>query len=83
MKDKKFFGIFICLMLLMFIFTGCAGDDDEEDLEVDENAIKMQQFIEDISLYAKKINPNFIIIPQNGSELAFEETDMDSGIRQS
>ncbi|MCL2130532.1 MAG: endo alpha-1,4 polygalactosaminidase, partial [Treponema sp.] len=33
--------------------------------------------------YAKKINPNFIIIPQNGSELAFEETDMDSGIRQS
>ena len=83
MKDKKFFGIFICLMLLMFIFTGCAGDDDEEDLEVDENAIKMQQFIEDISLYAKKINPNFIIIPQNGSELAFEDTDIDAGILKS
>jgi cysteinyl-tRNA synthetase len=36
---------------------------------------KMQQFVIDISAYAKKIDPDFIIIPQNGIELAFDKAN--------
>ncbi|MGV9003418.1 endo alpha-1,4 polygalactosaminidase [Flavobacterium sp.] len=35
------------------------------------SAEKMQDFIINISTYTRKTNPNFIIIPQNGAELAF------------
>jgi cysteinyl-tRNA synthetase, unknown class len=39
----------------------------------------MQDFIIDISNYSKGINPNFIIIPQNGIELAFSNCDTQEG----
>ena len=35
--------------------------------------IKMQHFVIDISKYARSIDSTFIIIPQNGPELAFEK----------
>ncbi len=38
----------------------------------------MQQFVIDISNYAHQFNPNFILIPQNGIELAFEGVSNDS-----
>ena len=45
-------------------------------------AKKMQDFIISISNYTRKINPNFIIIPQNGSELAFENGKTDKKFDQ-
>lgn len=39
----------------------------------------MQQFVQDISSYAKGIKSNFLIIPQNGSELAFNNLDPSEG----
>lgn len=36
-------------------------------------AYKMQDFVIDISKYARSIDSNFIVIPQNGPELAFEK----------
>jgi cysteinyl-tRNA synthetase len=36
---------------------------------------KMQQFVIGISKFAKKQNPKFIIIPQNGEELIFNSSD--------
>ncbi|HLP13473.1 MAG TPA: endo alpha-1,4 polygalactosaminidase [Flavobacteriales bacterium] len=35
----------------------------------------MQKFVIAISSYARSFNPNFIVIPQNGTELAFEHVD--------
>jgi|APEBP8051073403_1049400.scaffolds.fasta_scaffold00121_61 cysteinyl-tRNA synthetase len=45
-------------------------------------AEKMQDFIINISDYTRKINPNFIIIPQNGAELAFENGKTDKKLDQ-
>lgn len=37
----------------------------------DKAAVKMQEFVINISTYARTLDPDFIIIPQNGSELAY------------
>jgi len=63
---------------LGFLYS-CVGDG-KTDYDTDENAARMQLFVEDISAYAKGINPDFIIIPQNGAELAYNYTDPDEGV---
>lgn len=45
--------------------TGC-GDDDDIDSEYKQ---EMRNFVQGISQYAKAIDNNFIVIPQNGQEL--------------
>jgi cysteinyl-tRNA synthetase len=40
----------------------------------------MQNFVKDISAYARGITPDFIIIPQNGPELAFNNAEPDEEI---
>lgn len=45
----------------------------EKQSEIAAN--KMKEFIINISNYARKFNPEFIIIPQNGIELAFRKLD--------
>lgn len=49
----------------------------------DKAALKMQEFIIGISEYTKNINPGFIIIPQNGIELAFTNCDTAEGFNAS
>ena len=44
-------------------------------------ATKMQDFVIDISKYSKGIDSNFIIIPQNGPELAFEKLNTSGKFR--
>lgn len=43
----------------------------------------MQNFIIALSDYAKSVDSDFIVIPQNGIELVFTETDMESGLNMS
>lgn len=62
--------------LIVYLFLACSKDD-----KVDEAAGKMQQFVVGISDYVKNLDPGFIIIPQNGIELAFENTDPAEGIK--
>jgi len=82
MKTTRFFFFLFAIIPLLGILNSCNGDGE---VDVSENAIKMQEFIEGISKYAKveKGKPGFIIIPQNGSELAFWETDLHEGIMPS
>lgn len=40
----------------------------------------MQEFVINIANYGKSINSNFIVIPQNGPELAFNNLDINDGI---
>lgn len=42
--------------------------------------LKMQEFVIGISEYARKIKPDFIIVPQNGAELAFNKLNPDAGV---
>lgn len=46
----------------------------------DKAAEKMQEFVQSISHYARKSDSDFIIIPQNGAELAFNYQDISDGI---
>lgn len=41
--------------------------------------LKMQEFVIQISDYARKADPDFIIVPQNGAELAFNKLNPDAG----
>jgi len=66
------------LVIIITVFIISCGKEDEMERE---RAKKMQDFVIEISSYARAVKPGFIIIPQNGIELAFNETDMDSGIR--
>ena len=43
--------------------------------------IKMQEFIISISNYARAQDPDFILIPQNGEEILFEDIDPEKGLR--
>ena len=68
---------------LIFAVLGILFSCRSNDIDTDENAERMQIFIEEISAYAKGLKPGFIIIPQNGSELAFNYTDTSEGLRTS
>ncbi|HZH86023.1 MAG TPA: endo alpha-1,4 polygalactosaminidase [Brumimicrobium sp.] len=48
----------------------------------DRKGPKMQEFIIEISNFARKQNPNFIVIPQNGIELAFNDLAEEDGLNQ-
>ena len=72
------------MMFITSLFIGmvsCGGDGADE--ETDDNAIRMQAFVADISSYARGLQSGFIIIPQNAPELAFNNTDPDEGKKTS
>ena len=70
--------LFLRLAAFYVIFCSCSDNSS-----TDENAALMQKFVKDISLYAKNIKSDFIIIPQNGIELAFNNSEPDDGIMAS
>lgn len=51
-----------------------------KDKKIDKAGPKMQAFIESISTYAREFKNDFIIIPQNGIELAFEDVNADNNL---
>ena len=68
---KKFLQLFILLLSI----CSCSKEDKSE-----KAAAKMQEFVIDISGYAHNFDQDFIIIPQNGIELAYHETDPALGL---
>lgn len=62
----KFQSIFLCVLLLF----ACS-----KERKSNRAGHKMQDFIHDFSAYAKGINPNFMIVPQNGCELLYADLD--------
>ncbi|OFX89548.1 MAG: hypothetical protein A2W99_14585 [Bacteroidetes bacterium GWF2_33_16] len=61
----------IFLFSVLFIFLFSCTDDNEDDNSYDKDfKQEMRNFVIGISTYAKTINPDFVIIPQNGQELA-------------
>ena len=68
--------------ILIFIISTVLFSCSKEKLS-DIAAEKMQNFVINISNYARKFNPAFIIIPQNGIELAFNNLNPDEGVNVS
>ncbi len=63
------------LFLSLFLFFACS-----KEKRSDKKGIKMKTFIKSISSKAKGRNTNFMIIPQNGIELVYNEYDAESGV---
>ncbi|MGQ9864639.1 MAG: endo alpha-1,4 polygalactosaminidase [Bacteroidia bacterium] len=61
--------------IIFFLTFSCSREKNEQYA-----AEKMQQFVSNISNYAKSLKSDFIIIPQNGIELTFYNTNPDNGI---
>ncbi len=68
-KLKKY--IIIILTVTLF----CCSKEKRSDIAAE----KMQEFVVGISNYARNYDPDFMIIPQNGIELAFNNTAPNDG----
>ncbi len=66
MINKSSIAIFIVLILVTAV-------KPLKESKTTKAALKMQDFVIVISKYARSIDSNFIVIPQNGPELAFEK----------
>lgn len=69
---------FILMIVLATTFVSCGKEKRSE-----QKGEKMQDFITEISNYARSSDPDFIIIPQNGVELAFSGLDSENGLNES
>lgn len=73
---KKFLFIFILISTILFL--SCSDDEGNSDDYGDRDFKQdMRDFVQGISIYAKNINPDFNIIPQNGHELLTEDSETD------
>lgn len=59
----------ISIFILVVLFSSCSDNDDDNEYYDKDFKQEMRDFVIGISEYAKTIDPGFIIIPQNGSEL--------------
>lgn len=66
------------LLLLLYPLLYFSCSKEKMSLKAGE---RMQDFVIAISHYAKGIKPGFIIIPQNGCELAYHGMDSSGGLR--
>lgn len=73
--------LFVAVLPLLLVLTGCSSDSSSPADTVDYRQ-EMRDFIMGISAYAKNINNNFIVIPQNGQEL-ITDTGEAGGVLQS
>lgn len=71
-NSMKIIGAILTLSLLI----SCSNDDSGPKLDIDPRQ-EMRDFVIGISEYAKDINPNFVVIPQNGQELVSDNGEED------
>ena len=68
---KKSSVIIIVIVIITILLSGCSNSS-EPNTTIDYRQ-EMRNFVQGISVYAKGLVPNFIIIPQNGHELLTED----------
>ncbi len=68
---------FLFLSVIILALYGCKKEE-----KTVAAALKMQEFVIQISNYCKANHPGFIIIPQNGVQLAFNNVSQENGIHQ-
>lgn len=58
-------------LIICILLSGCPGEDEVTDNNPENTKYRqeMHDFVINISTYAKNINTNFLVIPQNGQEL--------------
>ena len=58
----------VIFLMVIINLSACKKDDNPLPKDIDYRQ-EMKIFVQEISIYAKGINPNFAIIPQNGADL--------------
>ncbi len=71
---KKIFGFLIFLIFTSIVFISCQTTQPLPNLDFRQ---EMRDFVIDLSEYAKNLDSNFIIIPQNGQELVTDTGEGD------
>lgn len=74
-NTKMYIMKYSIIFAFILVFGACSKEKRSADA-----GIKMQEFVINISSYARNIDPDFIIIPQNGPELAFNNVDPESDL---
>ena len=74
---------FVLLILLTQLFTSSCSEDESTKPDNIDYKQEMRDFVIGISEYAKSINPNFFIIPQNGIELVISNGEEDGTLNTS
>lgn len=74
--------ILIILIFASLVGCGFSFSNTEKQTKTVEAGKKMQHFVIDISKYARNLKKDFIIIPQNGAELAFIDINPDKELNQ-
>jgi cysteinyl-tRNA synthetase len=64
----------IAILALFILSAGC------KERRSDKAGERMQKFVIDISNYARTVNPDFVVVPQNGPELGFSYLDPGDGV---
>lgn len=70
--------VFILSIVLVFLVVAFNSKKENKTAKA---AVKMQDFVIAISKYARSIDSNFVIIPQNGPELAWEKLNTSGNFR--
>jgi len=70
------------LFLLVTVFFLCSCQTAVPEETAIDYRYEMRQFVEKISSYARAVDPNFFIIPQNGQELLVQGEDSQSEVNQ-
>lgn len=80
---KQFFSALICFIFITALLSGCASHEPTASSENPETSMitsedidyryEMRQFVQGISAYMKSRAPGFVIIPQNGENLAIQD----------
>lgn len=67
--------LIISILSIILLISCTSNIHNNEDIDYKQS---MRDFVERISEYSKNINPNFIIIPQNGHNLITKNGEIDS-----
>ena len=65
----------VIAILSLILFFSCS-----KEKRSDKKGLKMQEFVSAIASFARQQNPNFIIVPQNGIALAFNDLTPEEGL---
>ena len=70
--------ILFAIISIFILISGCLGDnDDAGETRISEPRQKMRELVIEISEFSREIDPDFIIITQNGNELVMSDADAD------
>ena len=65
------------LPIAFLILFSCSDDKETKKCDVPDLDFRqeMREFVQELSAYAKDIDPNFLIVPQNGQELLITDSE--------